>query len=243
MRECYSRLSRERKSYSDDFRVITGMCTRMNHYRVRISRVRWRRSFSVPVIELSWIRCVRAACCMCVCATSRRRRRRRRRWHRVCETHENTFAEIIWWRAKIGTGWDPRGRSSSASRKLTTKEIREIQEEVPRLKNPEYFPERERRIGERFSEGFSETDGRFVLSSPSLCLFLDPRETRVPPSSRLGGDCVGYCPGANTRRMTIKKILERTHRDESMNTRRTRLSSDFLVELLAKCLSRMNKLN
>lgn len=185
-------------------------------------------------------------CCVlhvCVCATSRRRRRRRRRWHRVCETHENTFAEIIWWRAKIGTGWDPRGRSSSASRKLTTKEIREIQEEVPRLKNPEYFPERERRIGERFSEGFSETDGRFVLSSPSLCLFLDPRETRVPPSSRLGGDCVGYCPGANTRRMTIKKILERTHRDESMNTRRTRLSSDFLVELLAKCLSRMNKLN
>lgn len=120
---------------------------------------------------------VRAACVCCkssssTATTSRLRDARKYIRRNYMMTRENR------------DGRDPR--RSSASRKLTTVERCEIQEEVLRLKNPEYF-QRETDRGERFSEGFSKTDGRFVLSSSSLCLFLDPRETRVPLSSRFEG--------------------------------------------------------
>ena len=71
----------------DDFHVIsssrTRAHTRIEHYRTCISRVRWRRSFSVPVIELVVSVVVR------------------RRWRPV--RHENTFAALpkLWSRVKM----------------------------------------------------------------------------------------------------------------------------------------------
>lgn len=116
---------------------------------------------------------------MCVCAASRRRRQRR-----VSETYENTFVEIIWWRVENRRdGREPRRRSSFPDNWRFQRDSRSVEEEVLRLENLGYF--RRERETAASSEGFSETDGEgFVLSSSSLCLFLDPCEIRVSLSSR-----------------------------------------------------------
>jgi len=87
-----------------------------------------------------------------------------------------------------------KSRRSGASRKLTTVKRYEIEESELDSKIPNISRERERereRDGGIFGRIFGDrrTDGRFVLLSPSLRLFLDPRETRVPLSLLVSRGC------------------------------------------------------
>lgn len=81
-----------------------------------------------------------------------------------------------------------KSRRSGASRKLTTVKRYEIEESELDSKIPNISRERDGGICGRIF-GDRRTDGRFVLLSPSLRLFLDPRETRVPLSLLVSRGC------------------------------------------------------
>jgi len=130
---------------------------RIEHYRTCISRVRWRRSFSVPVIELVVSVVVR------------------RRW-RPARQHENTFAAPpkLWSCAK-GSRWKLTASDTWSARRVDREDRRFSGGwESGRIRKTPGLDARQ------FSETSDATPSKRSWSKPvRVGLFLDNRETWV----------------------------------------------------------------